>query len=110
MRTRLQALPATLVRRLALELLADMRRLAGRTNALQREISVRGPAAATANSTPPSTASRLSSNATTRPPKPSSPARSPKAGRLAKHAAPSNATSPTSPTAAYSHGPRPVRP
>ncbi len=38
--TRLQALPATLVRRLALELLADIGELTGRINALEREISV----------------------------------------------------------------------
>jgi transposase len=37
--TRLEALPASLVRRLALEVLADIRELTGRINALEREIT-----------------------------------------------------------------------
>jgi transposase len=57
-------------------------------------------AAATANSTPRSTASPSSNNATTPPPRPIWPARSPKARPPARRAAPSSATSPTSSTAA----------
>jgi transposase len=38
-RARLEALPASLVRRLALELLADIRELTGRINALEKEIT-----------------------------------------------------------------------
>jgi hypothetical protein len=64
-------------------------------------------AAATANSTPPSTASRSSNNATTPRPRPTSPARSPKARPPEKPAAHSNATSPTSSTATSRPGPTP---
>ena len=67
-------------------------------------------AAATANSTPRSTASPSFNNATTPKPRPSSTARSAKARHHEKPAAPSNATSPTSSTATSSPGPTPPPP
>jgi Transposase len=67
-------------------------------------------AAATDNSTPRSTASRSSNNATTRPPRPTSPANSPKARPPARPDERSNATSPTSSTAASTAGPTTPQP